>query len=162
MSARQPPEKAPSPPGQELAAEAEALSWGVSFRVDDDRLSPSGSDVYVGQTATGKGSLSTGIEYWLEKKVNGHWEKLPTIADAPAVTSDGISLAKGGTATGKGSLSTGIEYWLEKKVNGHWEKLPTIADAPAVTSDGISLAKGGPSTYGYLDWTPPLWSAGTW
>ncbi len=85
--------------GQELAAEAEALSWGVSFRVDDDRLSPSGSDVYVGQTATGKGSLSTGMEYWLEKKVNGQWEKLPTIADAPAVTSDGISLAKGGPST---------------------------------------------------------------
>lgn len=85
--------------GQELAAEAEALSWGVSFRVDDDRLSPSGSDVYVGQTATGKGSLSTGIEYWLEKKVNGQWEKLPTISDAPAVTSDGISLAKGGPST---------------------------------------------------------------
>ena len=85
--------------GQELAAEAEALSWGVSFRVDDDRLSPSGSDVYVGQTATGKGSLSTGMEYWLEKKVNGQWEKLPTITDAPDITSDGISLAKGGPST---------------------------------------------------------------
>ena len=85
--------------GQELAAEAEALSWGVSFRVDDDRLSPSGSDVYVGQTATGKGSLSTGMQYWLEKKVNGQWEKLPTITDAPAVTSDGISLAKDGPST---------------------------------------------------------------
>ena len=111
--------KASAQPGQvtreELSIEAEALSWGIYFRVDDDRLSPSGADVYVAQTA------------------------------------DGV-----------GVLSTGIEYWLEKKVNGHWEKLPTIADAPAVTSDGISLAKGGPSTYGYLDWTPPLWSAGTW
>lgn len=85
--------------GEELSAEAEALSWGVSFRVDDDRLNPSGSDVYVSQAGNGKGTLSTGKEYWLEKKVNGQWEKLPTITDAPAVTSEGISLAKGGPAT---------------------------------------------------------------
>lgn len=90
-------------PGQvtreELSIEAEALSWGIYFRVDDDRLSPSGADVYVAQTTDGVGVLSTGKEYWLEKKVNGQWEKLPTIADAPAVTSEGISLAKGGPST---------------------------------------------------------------
>ena len=39
------------------------------------------------------------MQYWLEKKVNGQWEKLPTITDAPAVTSDGISLAKDGPST---------------------------------------------------------------
>lgn len=95
--------KASAQPGQvtreELSIEAEALSWGIYFRVDDDRLSPSGADVYVAQTTDGVGVLSTGKEYWLEKKVSGHWEKLPTIADAPAVTSDGISLAKGGPST---------------------------------------------------------------
>ena len=115
---------------QELAAEAEALSWGVSFRVDDDRLSPSGSDVYVGQTATGKGSLSTGMEYWLEKKVNGQWEKLPTITDAPAVTSDGISLAKGGPSTYGyldwtplyGQLKPG-EYRMGKLFRNHYNNI---------------------------------------
>ena len=115
---------------QELAAEAEALSWGVSFRVDDDRLSPSGADVYVGQTATGKGSLSTGMEYWLEKKVNGQWEKLPTIADAPAVTSDGISLAKGGPSTYGyldwtplyGQLEPG-EYRMGKLFRNHYNNI---------------------------------------
>jgi len=119
--------------GEELSAEAEALSWGVSFRVDDDRLSPSGSDVAFSQTEPGKGTLSTGMEYWLEKKVNGQWEKLPTITDAPAVTAEGISLAKGGPATYGyldwtplyGQLEAG-EYRMGKLFRNYNNKASTV------------------------------------
>ena len=67
---------------EELAEQAEYDAWGVHFRVDDDRLSDSGADVYIGQDVYGRGTLSTTEEYWLEKKVGGTWEVVPTIGDA--------------------------------------------------------------------------------
>ncbi len=68
--------------GAELQEQAEYAAWGVHFRVDDDRLSDSGADVYIGQDVYGRGTLSTTEEYWLEKKVGGTWEVVPTIGDA--------------------------------------------------------------------------------
>ncbi len=65
---------------QELDTKAEYDSWGLFFRVDNDRLSGNGADVTYSQTALGQGVLSTTDEYWLEKNVDGQWQPLPTIA----------------------------------------------------------------------------------
>ena len=66
---------------QELDTKAEYDSWGLFFRVDNDRLSGNGADVTYSQTALGQGVLSTTDEYWLEKNVDGQWQPLPTIAN---------------------------------------------------------------------------------
>ena len=82
---------------EELAEQAEYTAWGIHFRVDDDRLSAHGSDVYFSQDELGCGNISTTDKYWLEKKVDGQWEEVPTIA-VPQWTGEGIGVAKG-TAT---------------------------------------------------------------
>lgn len=78
---------------EELAVQAEYNAWGVLFRVDDDRLSSMGSDVYIGQDELGWGTVSTTDEYWLEMKVNGKWEVVPAVS-TPHWSGDGIGVAK--------------------------------------------------------------------
>ena len=79
---------------EELEAQAEFASWGIHFRVDDDRLSAMGSDVYFAQDELGYGMISTTDQYWLEKKVGGEWVIVPTVND-PQWTGEGIGVAKG-------------------------------------------------------------------
>ncbi len=78
---------------EELAEQAEYDDWGIHFRVDDDRLSSNGSDVYFSQDEFGFGTISTTDKYWLEKKVDGKWEEVPTIT-TPQWTGEGIGVAK--------------------------------------------------------------------
>ncbi len=78
---------------QDLDNQAEKDSWGFTFRVDDDRLSSNGADVVYFQAPLGQGVLSTTDEYWLEKKADGKWQVLPTIA-TPNWTLQGIGINK--------------------------------------------------------------------
>ena len=78
---------------QDLDTQAEKDSWGLTFRVDDDRLSSNGADVVYFQAPLGQGVLSTTDEYWLEKKADGKWQVLPTIA-TPNWTLQGIGINK--------------------------------------------------------------------
>lgn len=78
---------------QDLDDQAEKDSWGFTFRVDDDRLSSNGADVVYFQAPLGQGVLSTTDEYWLEKKVDGNWQALPTVA-TPNWTLQGIGINK--------------------------------------------------------------------
>ena len=80
--------------GQELADQVSLNDWGIFFRVDDDRLSDGGADVAYAQEELGHGTISTTEAYWLERKENGVWEQVPTIA-APKWESGSIGLAKG-------------------------------------------------------------------
>lgn len=64
---------------EEMQAQAEYDKWGVFFRVDDDLLSSMGADVGFIQDEFGRGVISTTEEYWIERKVNGAWEKVPMI-----------------------------------------------------------------------------------
>ena len=77
----------------ELALQAEFNDWGVHFRVDDDRLSANGSDVYFSQDKNGRGVISTTERYWFEKKVGSNWEIVPTVNE-PNFSDDGIGVAK--------------------------------------------------------------------
>ena len=79
--------------GDELALQAEFNDWEVHFRVDDDRLSANGSDVYFSQGQTGRGVISTTERYWFEKKVGGDWKIVPTVNE-PHFSDDGIGVAK--------------------------------------------------------------------
>ena len=81
----------------ELTQQAEFDAWGFNFRVDDDRLSDSGSDVYYIQSETGRGTLSTTDEYWLERKVGNDWEVV-TPVNQPQWSDNAQGIAKG-TAT---------------------------------------------------------------
>lgn len=81
----------------ELSSQAELNDWGIYFRVDDDRLSGKGADVYFIQDEGGKGTISTTDAYWLEKQINGNWETVPTIS-TPNWEDKGFGVAKG-TAT---------------------------------------------------------------
>ena len=76
---------------EELNQQAEFDAWGFNFRVDDDRLSDSGSDVSYSQSETGRGVLTTTDEYWLERKV------VPPVNE-PQWSDNGQGVAKG-TAT---------------------------------------------------------------
>lgn len=82
---------------EELAQQAEFDAWGFNFRVGDDRLSDSGSDVYYSQSETGRGTLSTTDEYWLERKVGNEWEVV-TPVNPPQWSDNAQGIAKG-TAT---------------------------------------------------------------
>ena len=64
-----------------LEEQAELDSWGIHFRVDDDRLTGYGSDVAYSQDEFGFGEIHTTEAYWIEKYVDGNWEKVPTIAE---------------------------------------------------------------------------------
>lgn len=81
----------------ELTQQAEFDAWGFNFRVDDDRLSDSGSDVYYSQSETGRGVLTTTDEYWLERKVGNTWEVV-TPVNQPQWSDNAQGVAKG-TAT---------------------------------------------------------------
>lgn len=83
----------------ELSSQAELSDWAVFFRVDDDRLSSKGADVYFSQGEHGRGTISTTEEYWLEKKVDGNWETLPTIS-TPKWEDKGFGVAKGNATYG--------------------------------------------------------------
>lgn len=78
---------------EELATQAEFSDWGVHFRVDDDRLSSRGSDVYLSQNEHGRGSISTTDQYWFEKKVDSEWVTVPTITE-PKWSADHVGIAK--------------------------------------------------------------------
>ena len=84
---------------EDLQTQAEFDSWGIYFRVDDDRLSSMGSDVYFSQDEYGYGTISTTDRYWLEKKVDGRWEPVPEVSK-PQWTEQGIGVAKGSSTYG--------------------------------------------------------------
>lgn len=84
---------------EELETQAEFDGWGIYFRVDDDRLSSMGSDVYLSQDEYGFGTVSTTDRYWLEKKVDGRWEPVPEISK-PQWSEQGIGVAKGSATYG--------------------------------------------------------------
>ena len=64
-----------------LEEQEEFREWGVLFRVDDDRLTGTGSDVALGQSPEGRGVLRTTDQYWIEKMNDGNWERIPTVTD---------------------------------------------------------------------------------
>ena len=77
----------------ELESQAVYNDWGVSFRIDDDRLSSTGSDISFYQMKFGKGNLFTTDEYWIEKYTDGTWEQVPTVA-TPNWEGKGYGVAK--------------------------------------------------------------------
>ena len=83
----------------ELEEQAEYEAWGIFFRVDDDRLSGNGSDVYFSQDEYGFGTISTTDKYWIERKVDGRWEEVSTIS-TPKWSDEGIGVAKGTSTYG--------------------------------------------------------------
>ncbi|MGM9660397.1 MAG: M56 family metallopeptidase, partial [Faecousia sp.] len=105
----------------DLNQQAEFDAWGFNFRVDDDRLSDSGSDVYYSQSETGRGVLSTTDEYWLERKVGNEWEVV-TPVNQPQWSGSAQGIAKGTSTYGYidwtpiyGKLPTGT-YRMGKTV----------------------------------------------
>ena len=78
---------------EQLAEQAEFDEWGVFFRVDDDRLSDSGSDVYISQSKYGRGVLSTTEAYWIERKNGDSWEEVTPIT-TPRWSDDSVGIAK--------------------------------------------------------------------
>ena len=59
------------------AADAQNDSpWGIFFRVDDDYLAPDSGEIWLGVDAVGVSNYTTDGNYWLEKKVGSHWERL--------------------------------------------------------------------------------------
>ncbi len=85
---------------EELALQAELADWEVFFRVDDDRLSSVGVDVYFSQGENGRGAIATGDGYWIEKKVAGAWEKLPTLSEPSWTDDDNVGVGKGTSTYG--------------------------------------------------------------
>lgn len=77
----------------ELESQAVYNDWGVSFWIDDDRLSSTGSDISFYQMEFGKGNLFTTDEYWIEKYTDGTWEQVPTVT-TPNWEGKGYGVAK--------------------------------------------------------------------
>lgn len=79
---------------EELAIQAEYNAWGIYFRVDDDRLSSAGADIFISQGVNGRGAISTSDRYWIEKLVDGNWERLSTENDPKWTNADNIGVSK--------------------------------------------------------------------
>ena len=106
---------------EELEEQEEFREWGVYFRVDDDRLTGNGADVAIGQAEEGRGILRTTGQYWIEKKIDGKWERIPTISE-PDWEIGEIGIPRGTSNWGYldwsdlyGTLDTG-EYRMGKNV----------------------------------------------
>lgn len=54
----------------------EESPWGIAFRVDDDLLSPTGGEVWLGTQAVGVSNHTTDGTYWLEKRDGTVWRRL--------------------------------------------------------------------------------------
>ena len=61
---------------QDAADAMNDSSWGIFFRVDDDYLAPGSGEIWLGVDAVGVSNYTTDGNYWLEKKVGSHWERL--------------------------------------------------------------------------------------
>ena len=66
---------------EETEDEKRMKEWGIQFRVDDDRLTGSGSEVWFAQTDGYDDVICTDERYWLEKKTDNGWEVLSTLTD---------------------------------------------------------------------------------
>ena len=107
---------------EELEEQEEFREWGVLFRVDDDLLSGNGSNVYIGQSEEGRGILRTTGQYWIEKKIDGKWERIPTISEPDWEEIGEIGIPRGTSNWGYldwsvlyGTLDAG-EYRMGKNV----------------------------------------------
>lgn len=58
--------------------------WKIFFRVDDDLLKTTAGDVWMSVDAIGVSNYTTDSSYWLERKENGEWKKLPSQAGDPS------------------------------------------------------------------------------
>lgn len=50
--------------------------WGIWFRVDDDLISPTAGEVWLGVDTVGVSDYTTDETYWIEKKVGNSWQRL--------------------------------------------------------------------------------------
>lgn len=55
--------------------------WGIDFRVEDDVLTSSGSQVMFAQAQGYDDVIRTDESYWIEKQTDSGWEVLPTLTD---------------------------------------------------------------------------------
>ena len=69
------------PSEEETEDERLMKEWGIQFRVDDDRLTGSGSEVWFAQTDGYDDVICTDERYWLEKKTDSGWEALSTLTE---------------------------------------------------------------------------------
>ena len=66
---------------EETEDEKRMKEWGIQFRVDDDRLTGSGSEVGFALADGYDDVICTDERYWLEKKTDSGWEALSTLTE---------------------------------------------------------------------------------
>lgn len=66
---------------EETEDEKRMKEWGIQFRVDDDRLTGSGSEVWFALADGYDDVICTDERYWLEKKTDSGWEVLSTLTE---------------------------------------------------------------------------------
>ena len=67
---------------QEPTQDEERMAeWGILFRVDDDLLTRYSGEAWFAQSNGYEMPVYTDNVYWLEKRTDTGWEKLPTIAE---------------------------------------------------------------------------------
>lgn len=69
------------PIAEETEDERLMKQWGINFRVEDDVLTSSGSQVMFAQAQGYDDVIRTDEYYWIEKQTDSGWEVLPTLTD---------------------------------------------------------------------------------
>lgn len=69
------------PIAEETEDERLMKQWGIDFRVEDDCLTSSGSQVKFVETKGYDDVIRTDESYWIEKQTDSGWEVLPTLTD---------------------------------------------------------------------------------
>lgn len=69
------------PIAEETEDERLMKQWGIDFRVEDDVLTSSGSQVMFAQAQGYDDVIRTDEYYWIEKQTDSGWEVLPTLTD---------------------------------------------------------------------------------
>lgn len=127
---------------------ANESSWGIFFRVEDDVLTASGSEVWLALNNTiGVSNYTTDSHYWLERKSGIRWEPMESVSPSPSWGSDTYQLQGKTTVVDVsweeeyGKLAPGV-YRMGKQFYKGSDSLTQYAEF-AIFSDGTIVGEGG-------------------
>lgn len=129
--------------------------WNIFFRVDDDLLTPTGGEVWLGVDSIGVSNYTTDGTYWLEKKVGNNWQRLAGENTQGSWGNDSIKLVSRTTAVQVdwsgvyGSLDAGV-YRMGKHFYNGSESIIQYAEFAIYRKGGV-FGQGGEEALARVD-----------
>ena len=133
----------------------EKSPWKVFFRVDDDLLTSSGGEVWLGTNAVGVSNVTTDGAYWLEKKDGSRWNRLGGESFESSLGNESVTLVGKNKviqvdwSADYGKLSSGV-YRMGKRFYKGSESCIQYAEFAIYPTGGI-FGQGGEEAMARVD-----------